>query len=202
MRPPPKILVVYAHPAPHQSRANRKLVDAARAIPNVHVQDLYELYPDFHIDIATEQLLLADADLVVFLHPIYWYSMPSLLKEWVDSVLESGWAYGKDGTALQGKDYWLVTTTGSTADAYQAGGPHGRPFNDYLPQFEQTASLCGMNWLTPFVLHGAHQVDNDTLKAHVDTFRERLETYSQWRDNLALTAAAHTDTRRTENDGT
>src|SRR3954471_14966828 len=89
-----RILVLYAHATPHRSRVNRRLADAARSLPNARVHDLYEQYPDFHIDVAYEQALLADADLIVFQHPIQWYGMPALLKEWVDTVFERGWAYG------------------------------------------------------------------------------------------------------------
>ncbi|MBC7500430.1 MAG: NAD(P)H-dependent oxidoreductase [Herminiimonas sp.] len=178
MTPVSRILVIYAHSAPHRSRVNRKLAAAARDLPNVFLHDLYETYPDFHIDVAREQALLAQSDLVVFLHPMQWYSMPSLLKEWVDVVLEPGWAHGPGGDALRDKGYWLAITTGSPADAYSPSGVHGRSFSDYLAQFEQTAVLCGMTWLTPHVLHEAHQVDDDAVRDHVAQFRQRLESYA------------------------
>jgi putative NADPH-quinone reductase len=168
-------LVIFAHPQAHLSRVNRPLADAARALANVQVHELYQAYPDFYIDVAAEQQRLAAADIVVFLHPIQWYSMPSLLKEWVDAVLLPGWAYGAHGHALEGKTYWLVATTGSAADAYSAHGVHGRPFDDYLAPFQQTATLCGMDWERPHVLHGAHQVDGAALRAHIDAFVARLQ---------------------------
>ncbi|QYF93436.1 NAD(P)H-dependent oxidoreductase [Massilia sp. PAMC28688] len=171
---PQPILVIYAHPAPHLSRVNRQLADAARAIDGVTVHDLYDTYPDFYIDAAAEQARLAEAGTVVFLHPIQWYSMPSLLKEWVDAVLQSGWAHGPGGTALAGKTYWLVASTGSPQSAYAPGALHARPFDDYLPQFRQTAALCGMHWEPPLILHGAHQASDAALARHIDTFSARL----------------------------
>lgn len=173
-----KILVLFAHPAPHRSRVNRRLAEAARSVPGVLVRDLYETYPDFHIDIATEQALLAGAEVVVFVHPIQWYSMPSLMKEWVDTVLAAGWAYGAGGTALAGKTYWLAATAGSDADAYASQGAHGRPLDDYLHAFRQTAALCGMRWETPALLYGAHQVDNASVDRHVESFRQRLQAFA------------------------
>jgi len=175
------ILVIYAHPAAHLSRVNRRLAHAAGKVAGVQVHDLYQTYPDFFIDVPREQARLAAADLVVFLHPIQWYSMPSLLKEWVDAVLQPGWACGEDGHALRGKTYWLVVTTGSAAEAYSAGGAHGRPFADYLPQFQQTAALCGMHWEAPHILHGAHRVDENTLDAHVAAFAGRLAAFTNAR---------------------
>jgi glutathione-regulated potassium-efflux system ancillary protein KefF len=193
---PPRILVIYAHPTPHRSRVNRRLADAARDVPHVTVHDLYETYPDFHIDVVREQALLAESDLIVFLHPIQWYSMPALLKEWLDVVVEFDWACGQQG-ALRGKAYWLAVTTGSPVEAYQHDGIHGRVFADFLPQFEQTASLCGMTWLPPYILHGAHHVAEEVLAEHVATFRQRLTTYPHWPNRPALTAMALTHSTHT-----
>jgi glutathione-regulated potassium-efflux system ancillary protein KefF len=172
------ILVLYAHPAPHRSPVNRRLADAARATPGVVVRDLYDTYPDFDIDAERERALVQDARLLVFLHPIRWYGMPSLLKEWMDVVLVPGWAYGKPDSVLRGKGYWLVATTGSGPEAYQPGGLHGRPFADFLPPFEQTAALCGMDWIAPLLLHGAAHADEAAVEAHVAEFTRRLQAYA------------------------
>jgi putative NADPH-quinone reductase len=177
-----RILVLYAHPSPAGSRVNRRLAQAAGELSNVTLRDLYETYPDFDIDVQNEQALLAEADLVVFQHPIHWYSMPSLLKEWMDTVLKEGWAYGEDGTALRGKDFWLAATTDGPHEACQESSYHQHKFSVFLPPFEQTARLCGMRWLPPYILHGAHRVDNDTVNAHIDGYRERLATYPHWLD--------------------
>lgn len=172
------ILVLYAHPAPHRSPVNRRLADAARAIPGVIVQDLYQRYPDFDIDAERERALVRDATLLVFLHPIRWYGMPSLLKEWMDVVMVPGWAYGKPDSVLRGKGYWLVATTGSGSEAYQPGGLHGRPFADFLIPFEQTAALCGMDWIEPLIMHGAAHADDAAVDAHVAEFTRRLQAYA------------------------
>ena len=173
----PRILVLYAHPEAHRSRINSRMADAARALEGVLVHDLYETYPDFFIDVPREQALLEQAELVVFLHPIRWYSMPSLLKEWVDSVLLPGWAYGPGVTTLQGKGYWLAVTTGSPESSYQAGERHGQPFDAFLPPFEQTAVLCGMQWWPPHILHGANGAPPEAIDAHVAAFRARLAQF-------------------------
>jgi putative NADPH-quinone reductase len=176
----PRILILYAHPLHQHSRANRRFCDAARTVPNVHLHDLYETYPDFHIDVQHEQALLARSELIVFQHPIQWYSMPSLLKEWVDVVLGHGWAHGQSGNALQGKNFWLVASTGDAEAAYRKDGIHRRPFSDFLPPFEQTALLCGMQWLPPLILHGAHQADDAMLDSHAEEYRQRLVSYPDW----------------------
>ena len=175
--PAARVLVIYAHPEPHRSRVNRQLAAAARAMPGVLVHDLYARYPDFYIDVAREQALVAEADLVVFLHPIRWYAMPSLLKEWTDAVLEAGWAYGDGATGLKDKGYLLAVTTGGAASAYTPDGMHRHAFGDFLPPYEQTARLCGMDWQEPLVLHGAHHISDDLLAEHVAAFTARLKAY-------------------------
>jgi putative NADPH-quinone reductase len=191
----PRILIIYAHPAHDHSYVNYRLAEAARSVPNVRLHDLYETYPDFYIDVAHEQALLSDADLVVLQHPIQWYSMPSLLKEWIDVVLEHGWAYGTGGTALRGKDHWLVCTTGGTDESYQESGQHEHRFSAFLPPFEQTARLCGMRWLSPYIIHGARQMDETTVATHARHYRERLATYPHWALHWPEAGAAASHTR-------
>lgn len=117
-----RILVLLAHPALRRSRVNCRLAAAARGLDGVVVNDLYQNYPDFDIDVGREQDLLAEHDVVVMQHPFYWYSTPSILKEWQDLVLEHGWAYGHDGNALNGKQLLTAVSTGGTEPAYTRGG--------------------------------------------------------------------------------
>jgi glutathione-regulated potassium-efflux system ancillary protein KefF len=174
------IYVLAAHPHWRDSRVNRRMLAAARGVPGVDVNDLYGSYPDFAIDIEAEQARLARAQLVVLLHPIQWYSMPPLQKLWLDDVLGYGWAYGPGGTALQGKDFWLVATTGSPEPSYHPQSYHRYFFDAFLPPYEQTAALCGMRFLPPLVFYGARSADEADVKAHVDVFAQRLGSYPAW----------------------
>jgi glutathione-regulated potassium-efflux system ancillary protein KefF len=179
--PPPtrSIYVVAAHADWRSSRVNRRLLQAAQAAGQVTVCDLYARYPDYDIAVATEQQALRKAQLVVLLHPVQWYSMPALLKLWLDEVFSHGWAYG-GGTALQGKDLWLVASTGGAESSYHPQGYNRYFFDAFMPPYEQTAALCGMRFLPPMVLHGAHTAANDEVDAHVATFAERLQSYPNW----------------------
>jgi glutathione-regulated potassium-efflux system ancillary protein KefF len=173
------IYVVAAHADWRKSRVNRRLLQAARVASDVTVCDLYARYPDYDIAVATEQQALREAQLVVLLHPVQWYSMPALLKLWLDEVFSHGWAYG-GGTALQGKDLWLVASTGGAESSYHPQGYNRYFFDAFMPPYEQTAALCGMRFLPPMVLHGAHSAANDEVDAHVATFAERLQNYPNW----------------------
>lgn len=191
-----KVLVLAAHPNWQLSRVNRVLLKAAQVAGSeadgsslsIEVRDLYHLYPDFLIDVRREQKALEDAQLVVWQHPIFWYSMPPLMKLWLDEVLELGWAYGHGGTHLAGKDLWLVASTGGSAESY-----HPQEFNRYffeafLPPYEQTAALCGMRWLPPLVLHGANRVADEDLARHARVYAERLQSYPDWPEMAEIDA--------------
>ena len=92
---PRKTLVVFVHPALHRSRVNAALARGIQDLPSLTFHDLYAAYPRHLIDVDREQALLLQHDVIVWQHPFYWYSCPSLLKEWQDVVLEHGFAYGE-----------------------------------------------------------------------------------------------------------
>jgi glutathione-regulated potassium-efflux system ancillary protein KefF len=171
----PPVLLVFAHPYPDRSRANRTLLRAAEGLGGVVVRSLYDLYPNFDIDIAAEQSALTSASAVVWQHPMYWYSVPSLLKHWFDKVLARGFAYGSGGDALWGKRCLWVVTTGGDEAAFSEHGMHARPLHEFSPVVEQTALFCGMRWEEPLVLHGAHKVEEEVLEAAALDYRTRLE---------------------------
>lgn len=175
------VLVLLAHPQLEHSRANRAMAEAARrAGARIAVRDLYALYPDYAIDVEAEQAALEPARLIVWQHPLQWYHMPPLLKLWVDEVLAFGWAYGPGGTALRGKDLWLALSTGGPEASYRPEG-HNRHFLDaFLPAYEQTAMLCGLRFLPPLVLHGAHRADDAALAAHAAVYAQRLASWPDW----------------------
>ena len=168
------ILVLYAHPYPRHSRACKALLNAVQDLPDLETRSLYDLYPDFDIDVAAEQAALSRADLVVWLHPIYWYSAPSMLKHWFDVVLLRGWAYGAGGVALHGKQCLWAVSAGGDKESYSTKGMHQQPFENFIAPIEQTARFCGMQWHEPMIVHGAHTVGDAELAALADNFRSRL----------------------------
>ena len=168
------ILVIQAHPYPDRSRANRALSDAIRGLDSIEVRSLYDLYPDFSIDAEAERTALGACSTVVWQHPLYWYTAPALLKLWFEKVLIAGWAYGAGGTALRGKRCLWVVTTGADVGGYTGTGMHQHPFDAFVPVMRQTAQFCGMTWLEPIVVHGAHKIDDGELSAFGARYRKRL----------------------------
>ncbi len=149
------VLIQFAHPALEKSRVNRHLIQAVRDLPGVFFNDLYENYPDFQIDVRHEQELLRRHSTIIFMHPFYWYSGPSIIKEWMDLVLEHGFAYGHTGKELEGKRMMNAVTAAGAHDAYRPEGYNKFTVRHLLSPFEQTANLCGMKYLAPFVVHGS-----------------------------------------------
>lgn len=170
------ILIQFIHPYPHRSKVNRALLAAVQELPRVKVNDLYAAYPDLHVDVGREQALLRDADWVVFQHPLYWYSAPALLKEWIDVVLEQGFAYGDGVTALQHKTWLHSVTTGMQGHAYTSEGINHSTMTELLKPFELTARFCGMNWMEPLIFHGAYDPDELRIKQHALALRNLLQT--------------------------
>lgn len=170
-----KILVLLAHPKYEKSRANQVLIGAVEDLPGLTIRDLYELYPDFNIDVAAEQAALQAHDLVVWHHPIYWYSCPPLLKQWIDLVLEVGWAYGKGGEQLRGKSIFNAVTSGGSREVYQVDGRNRFTLRQFLAPFDQTAWLCHMRYLPPFAIQGTHRLDDAALQAQAEAYRFRLQ---------------------------
>lgn len=183
-----RILVLFAHPALEKSRANRLLILGVERMEGVTFHDLYEAYPGFDIDVRREQELLTSHDVIVFHHPFYWYSTPAILKEWQDLVLEHGWAYGSEGTALHGKIMLNALTTGGPESAYRADGFHGLTVRQLLVPMERTAALCGMTYLAPFIAHGTHRMAPDTMAGHAQDYQRVLAALRDGR--LDIDAAA------------
>lgn len=194
----PSVYLLAAHPNWRESRVNRRLLAAAQALSGVKVCDLYARYPDYDIDVPAEQASAAAASLIVLLHPVQWYSMPALLKLWLDEVLAHGWAYGNGGTALQGKDLWLVATTGGPESSYHPQSYNRYFFDAFLPPYEQTAALCGMRFLPPLLLHGAHRASEQEVAAHVAVFAERLASYPAWPELAELDTCPACDVPATD----
>lgn len=187
--PARKVLVQFAHPVLERSRVNRRLLAAAEGLDGVTINDLYETYPSFDLDVRREQELLLAHDVIVFQHPFYWYSTPAILKEWQDLVLEHGWAYGKGGDKLRGKITCNATSTGGPQAAYQRGGRNRFTMRELLSPWDQTAWLCGMKFLAPYVVHGSFRLGNDAEVApYAAAYRRLLEALRD--DELDLEQAA------------
>lgn len=170
-----RILILFAHPALEKSRVNKKLVSVAKAIEGITLHDLYENYPRFDIDVEREQNQLLEHDIIIFHHPLYWYSCPPLMKQWIDLVFEHGWAYGSKGNALLGKFGLNIITVGGREIAYSKDGLNKHTIREFLTPFRQSFALCKMVPLPSFVIYGTHRFDSQAIEKSAEDYKKVLE---------------------------
>ncbi|GAB4222183.1 MAG: NAD(P)H-dependent oxidoreductase [Acidobacteriota bacterium] len=169
------VLLVVAHPHLAGSRVNRALVEAARGRDDVTVHDLARARSGGRFDVAAEQRLLSAHGTYVFLHPLYWFAAPALLKAWQDEVLVEGFAHGREGDALAGRRALVAVTAGGRADDFSPQGRHGASLRAFLLPFERTLAYCGVEVLPPFAVFGGSRLDDACLTRTVDAFRALLD---------------------------
>jgi len=179
-----KILILFAHPAFQKSTVNKVLLKDINKINGVTFHDLYEHYPEFDIDISREKQLLAEHDCIIFQHPFFWYSSPALLKEWQDLVLEHGWAFGTEGMALKGKLFFNALTVGASSQAYTLEGMQKTTVQNLLAPMKQTAKLCKMIALPPFIVYGTHAINMHEIKDYQKNYRKLLNDIVQEKFDL------------------
>jgi glutathione-regulated potassium-efflux system ancillary protein KefG len=169
-----KLLILHAHPRISGSVVLRAMLRAVSGLDGVTIVDLYAEYPDLAIDVAREQQRLLAHDVVVLQHPFYWYSSPAIIKEWQDLVLENGWAYGPGGTKLAGRFLMNAISTGGSEAAYHHEGRNRFEIKDLLSPFNQTAYLCSMAYLAPFVIHSGRRMGEAQLSTAAESYRDLI----------------------------
>jgi glutathione-regulated potassium-efflux system ancillary protein KefG len=169
-----RILIIFAHPAFERSRVHKSLIENISQLDGITIQDLYENYPDFDINVEKEKTLLLEHQVIVWQHPLFWYSGPALLKQWEDLVLEHGWAYGKQGHALDGKKIFNAITSGGEMEAYRSEGLQRSTIREFLLPFERTAQLCRMIYLPPFWIPGTHKLNPEQIRKYSNQYRNLL----------------------------
>jgi len=149
-----KVLVLSGHPNLAQSFANKTiLTELESSRLDLTIRRLDGLYRDLTDDVATEQKALLEADTLVLQFPFHWYSVPALLKNWIDKVLGFNFAYGPEGDKLKGKNFILSFTIGGPAESYQPLGYNHFNIEELIKPLQQTAYLAQMNYLPPVYTH-------------------------------------------------
>ena len=174
-----KILVVVAHPNIEASIGNKGIIENFINLhPDAEIDELYKLYPDFKIDVKKEQEKLVKADVIVLQFPMYWYNAPALMRQWFESVLEHGFAYGSKGKALSGKRLILSISCGAPLDAFKEGGFQNYTIEDLTKGFHQLANLCSMKW-DGFIVTGSLTFFLKDKPEEMKKMKERLEKHAE-----------------------
>ena len=163
-----KTLVLLFHPDFKTSKVNQKMYDTINGMKDVTVRNMYELYPNFKIDVKKEQKYMEDADRIILQFPIRWYSSPALLKQWEDDIFEAGWAY-MGGHALDDKEFTVAVSFG--AGGYEHGGYSHYTPHEILRPFQATAYRIGMKFIKPFVLTNVMRMKEEELNNQISQYR-------------------------------
>jgi NAD(P)H dehydrogenase (quinone) len=142
-------------------------------------------------DVSAEQEKLLWADAVIFQFPLWWFSMPAILKGWVERVYARGFAYavgthggGKFGIrygdgALKGRRSMISITVGGKVSHYAARGVNGA-LGDLLFHIQHgTLYYPGMDVLPPFVVYESVRLTEDQYKVYAARYADRLRRIFQ-----------------------
>lgn len=165
-----KVIVLLAHPDISKSHMNAALSKAAAEVEGVQVINIY----DYPVQPEVYREAISRATAIVYEFPFYWMSSPHLLKQWTDEVFMQ---FVSDGL-IEGKEFMVVTTTGSEEAAYQHNGRNKYTMEEYLRPFEGQANHAKMHWNAPLVVYGNPQ-SADALEAGLqkgcETYKVRLK---------------------------
>jgi NAD(P)H dehydrogenase (quinone) len=129
-------------------------------------------------DIQSEYDKLMAADLLLLQFPMWWFSMPAILKGWIDRVFVFGGAYDFGRTwekgVFSGKRALLSITASAPEAAFLPDGRSGDMERVLWPIHAGVLALCGYSVLPPFIAHGIPFIGADAMAAEVQRFRNYL----------------------------
>jgi NAD(P)H dehydrogenase (quinone) len=149
------------------------------ALEQRHAWNAKTLAPDIVAEVEKVQW----ADLIIFSFPVYWYSMPAILKGWVDRVFISGVCYGGtriyDRGGLKGKRAMLATSLGGQPHMFGPGAVHGELDTLLKPIHQGMLGYVGLTVLPPFVAYHVPYLkapEREAIMAGYQAHLARLDT--------------------------
>lgn len=188
-----KVVIISGHPNLSASHTNTLILEQlSLQLADIEVRRLDQLYPDYKVDIQAEQKALIKADIVVLQFPFYWYSVPALMKKWIDDVFSYDFAYGAKGDKLKGKDFILSFTIGGPEESYEPQGYNHFAIEQMIRPLQQTAYLAGMKYIKPIYSHRMIYIPNvynelsevqSRAKQHADRLAVKIKTLRKSTEN-------------------
>ncbi|WP_223282440.1 NAD(P)H-dependent oxidoreductase [Pseudomonas amygdali] len=131
-------------------------------------------------DVLSEQQKVADADLVLFHFPVWWFSMPAILKGWCDRVFSRGFGYAAgrkyDSGMFKGKQAMICLTTGTASTLYEPNGIDGDLLHVLWPIHNGILAYTGFTVLPPFSAWMPGRVTAEERSDYLLSYAERLES--------------------------
>ncbi|MET0404808.1 MAG: NAD(P)H-dependent oxidoreductase [Cystobacter sp.] len=184
-----KVLTAHGHPVvvsdlhqlswdPVSDRRNF----VTRKDPTFFKQQQEEMYArengSFAPDIQAELDKLLRCDVLIFQFPLWWFSVPAILKGWVDRVFAMGTVYGGGrwfGTGvMKGKRAMLSLTTGGPAAQYTEDGLLGSLEQLFMPIHQGIFRFTGFDVLPPFIAWSAAHVGDEGRARYLEDYGQRL----------------------------
>ena len=148
-----KTLLLFSHTFFKDSKVNKALLESAKTLSNVTIHNLNLTYPSGEINIKSEITLLEQHQKIIFQFPLFWFSTPSLMKEWQDRIL-SHILHSKNPKLLQGKQFSIITTAGGDEKSYD--GHHGYSLETLLSPIYHSFAYLGCEILPTYCIYNAN----------------------------------------------
>ena len=129
-------------------------------------------------DVAAEIAKVEWCDLLILNFPMFWFSMPAMLKGWIDRVFISGRFYGGkrfyDQGGMRGKRAMLTLTLGGREHMFGPGAIHGEMETLLRPILRGALAYCGFAVLPPFVGYHVPYISDEARAQILDDYVDRL----------------------------
>ncbi|WP_076460061.1 NAD(P)H-dependent oxidoreductase [Limosilactobacillus caccae] len=140
-----KTLVIVAHPQLDSSATEAFFKTAARQADNVTWHEL-----TIPFDVVHEQQLLHSANRIILQFPMYWYSAPAILKQWLDEAWTTTLTTNR---LVKGHELGIVVTVAHPAQAFMPGASQQFTIAELLRPYQALAHATGMKYLPPLPVY-------------------------------------------------
>ncbi|PHM36281.1 flavodoxin [Xenorhabdus mauleonii] len=185
-------LMILAHPNIQQSAANRTIVEELKKSNiELEIRDIYNLNPNYNIDVIAEQEALLRHDFIILQYPMYWFNMPAILKVWFDQVFTYQFAYGSKGYKLKNKKLLPSLTVGQPERNFKLD-EYSTRMDSLLDPIRKSVEYSKMNYIEPVILYEiatVYDVENVTgntnseiiekAKIHSKTLQAAIQRYDK-----------------------
>ncbi|MBT9184393.1 NAD(P)H-dependent oxidoreductase [Pectobacterium punjabense] len=168
-------LIILAHPDIEKSIANRTIVtELQNGLVDLEIRNIFQLNPDYKINVKEEQAALLRHDLIILQYPMYWYNMPAILKIWFDLVFTYQFSYGSKGDKLKDKILLPSLTVGQPEYNFSQKNGFSLMGNLLMP-VKMSAEYAQMHYIDPVILF-----DTSTVSGNTESdIRSKAEMHSQ-----------------------
>ncbi|WP_312822182.1 NAD(P)H-dependent oxidoreductase [Epilithonimonas sp.] len=168
-------LVLFAHPYFEHSTTNVRLLECYDDLDNITFRDLYQDYPDFHIQPFRERKRIVEYDRIIFHFPIIWFGLPPLLKLWIDEVFDMRWISESGINILSGKDALIITSVGGRESNYTQEGKYGTGVEELLSGLKVSLHVNNINLKKIHIIYNADNLNETELNLLSQELTETLK---------------------------